>query len=433
MWRVIIFIALGMSCFSSVFAQYDLINYSESDIQSAHLRPAFVPDSTFTIVLPGLAYSISQNGPKLGNIVTKNSAGNNFIDVSALTSELKTNNSIRGTFDRPMGNLYFKKWGMVVSAGYGWRSDGQINYNKELGEMYAYGNAYFIDKEVEISPSFSLQSFHEFSLGLAKSFDRFSFGVKGKFLSGVENISTDQASVKALTSGDIYQLYFNNDLVINSSRIIDYNSIDDINISTRGFSYKGFFGANYGFVFDAGLDVKLTDRLNVSLSVLDIGSINWTSQPTNLTSKGESSYEGVDLITYLGDTTSIALEDSLKKVLDIVQTYEEFSTTLPLKIYLGANYQLNPTLRLGATVFYESLLDESSFALAVNGTKRFTKNIKIGAQYAYTKESPLNFGLTTALNLRGICFMASTDNIIGLLRPTKSGLANMRLSLAYKI
>ena len=74
--------------------------------------------------------------------------------------------------------------------------DGQINYNKELGEMYAYGNAYFIDQEVEISPSFSLQSFHEFSLGLAKSFDRFSFGVKGKFLSGVENISTDQASVK---------------------------------------------------------------------------------------------------------------------------------------------------------------------------------------------------------------------------------------------
>ena len=433
MGRIIISVIMGLFSLTAVYSQHDLINYLESDIQSAHIKPAFIPDSTLTIVFPGFGYSISQNGPKLGNIITQNASGNNIVDVTALTSDLKDNNSLRGTFSRPMGDLYFKKGGFVVSAGYGWRFDGQLNYNKTLGEMYAFGNARFIDEEVEVSPSFSMQSFHEFKLGLAKSFNRFSFGVKGKFLSGVENISTDQASVKVLTSGDIYQLSFNNDLVINSSRIIDYTAIDDIDITTRGFSYSNFYSANYGMVFDVGLDAQLSDRLGVSLSVLDIGSINWDFQTSNLTSKGESEYEGVDLINYIGDTTSIALEDSLRTVLDIVETNESFTTALPMKLYFGTNYQIDSTLRLGALLFYESLWESSSYAIAVNGTKTFGNNIKIGAQYAYTKESPLNLGLSTSINLRGICIMAASDNIIGLFTPTKSGLSNVRLKMALKI
>ncbi len=433
MRRLIFLISIGLFISSRAFAQYDLINYFESDVQSAHLKPAYIPDSTLTIVLPGIGYSIAQKGPKLGNIIVSNNEGNNIVDIDALTANLESNNSIRGTYDRPMGNLYFKKWGMVASAGYGWRSDGQLNYNQALGELYAYGNGNFIGQEIEVAPSFSLQSYHEFSLGLAKSFNRFSFGVKGRFLSGVENISADQGNVKVFTSDDIYQLRLNTDLVVNSSRVIDYTSIDDIDISTRGFSYSNFFAANYGFVFDAGLNIKMTERLNLSLSVLDVGSINWDFRTSNLTSSGESTYEGVDLISYIGDTTSIALEDSLKKILDIVETNDSYSTSLPLKIYLGADFQMNASTRVGATFFYESLLEESSIAFAINGTKQFSGSFRLGAQYAYTKESPLNLGLSTALNWRGICIMASSDNVIGLFTPTKYGLSNMRLALAFKI
>ncbi len=432
--RIYIILAFVIFFQANLTAQYDFINLNRfDDFQSAHLNPAYAPDSNLVIVLPGLAFNFAHTGPTLGDLIAQNSSGDNIIDIDQMLANLDPENHIRANFEWNLGNIYYQLGGLGISAGYKWKFDGQMTYGKEMAELYAYGNSRFIGEEVQVAPSFGLSSYHEFNLGLSKSFGKVSTGVRGRFISGVEDISTEKSDIKLFTSDDIYQMTLTNDLRINSSRIVDYTDIDDIDINTRGYSYRSFFSANHGLIFDFGIQAQLTDRLNVQASVLDLGKINWNSRVSNLNSQGTFSFEGIDLKDYIGDTTSIALEDSLREIFVIDETYDDYSTNLPAKYLLGMSYDVNPGLRIGGVFFYEKLRDRSVTALALNVYKDIGSMFNVGAQYAYLEESPFALGLSASMNLKFLQFRFVTDNVTPIFKPESAKFTNMRIQLALRI
>ncbi len=423
----IIFFLL-FTCLSQ--AQYDLIHLNQfDDYSSAHLNPSYIPDSNFVLVLPGIALNFAQKGPTLEKIIRQNSSGNNFVDTDALTNNLEPINSIRGGFEYDIASVFLKVSDWCISGSYRWKFDGLLNYNESLAKLYANGNAQFIGETVEVGPEFLLNAYHDFSFGIAKDIGKLDFGVKAHVISGVENIHSEKSNIDLYTSDDIYQLTIGTDLLINSSRLIDYNDIDDIEFNSRGYSYKGFFSGNIGFSLDVGLGIDLTDKVRVQASALDIGSINWDTRVTNLSSQESITYEGIDLNEYIGDTTSIAFEDSLRSLLEIAEANESYSLALPGKYILGMSYDLNKSLRIGAIAFYEAHPLQNRLALALNGYKSIGA-LQVGAQYAYTEESAFNLGLSLGANISMFRIRFNTDNVIGVFNPDASPFTNMRISLA---
>ena len=109
---------------------------------------------------------------------------------------------------------------------------------------------------------------------------------------------------------------------------------------------------NLGLGLDFGATYEVSDRLMVSAAITDIGYIKWKRDVTNLKTKNQFEFSGLNMLDVLNGTKTFEevgneMLDSLKNSFTVTDSNNQFTTWLPVGITLGGSYKLTRSFNVG--------------------------------------------------------------------------------------
>lgn len=423
---------------TGLFAQQEIgLHFMHHLWQANKTNPAIVPEANLVIGLPGIRNNLFFTGPAYDDIVFKNEADRSVIDIDRAIAFLQPENLIRDDLELETISFAFKIHGLTFSFSHAIKYSVFLQYPKTLPQLIWQGNAQFIGETVSLNNDLELTGYNEYAFGAAyKIGGKLTLGAKAKFLNGIGNVSTDRAHRRAslFTDPDIFQLTLDADYRLNSSGALDYESFRDFHLD---FNYdpastQNLFTQNKGFAVDLGLRLEI-GKFDISVSMLDLGSIDWKADVRNYIADGTFKYDGLDFSQALtGQSVNFdeAL-DTLEQIFQVTEINTGYSTGLPAKVYVSATYQLNKNWEIGGLFFTESYRGKTFPAVALSANVDLIPEIiSLGATYAILHDDSFdNIGLNAVVKLGPVQFFGTTDNIISAFQPGNKQNFSVRLGL----
>lgn len=413
----------------SLQAQQDLsIHMLDSVYARTAVNPAYRFNNKFVVNLLNVSSGSYTNGISIGDILIENGGLNQF-QLKEGIDNINDENYISGE-----GSLHVLGLGLTVGkwqflVGYNYNLTGGASYTKDLYQLAANGNAPYVGETLDVGMGLLLQGYHDLHLGASYKMNNITVGGRIKFLSGISDISTENSQLQLTTDDEIYQLTVASDYQLNTTGLVDYNGVDSIDFDGDSFGAGNFLGPNKGIGIDLGIDWAVTPKLNISASVLDLGSINWSDDVVNYTSEKTNSFEGVDILDYIDDDEEVVLEDSLYNLLDFDESNNSYSTSLGAKFHISARYMLSPKLTLGANYYKVSNHISSRYMLAANAQYKALSWLSFGGGLATTSNSSILVPFNTMLHLGPVSMYMSSDNIMSAFSIKSGKVSQLRLGL----
>ncbi len=418
---------------SGLWAQQELNTHFMRGLwQSTYTNPALLPEAKLTIALPGIYNDLYFSDITYNDIVTTDDNGETFVDLRGIADRLSDQNFLREVPVLNAIGIGVRTENLFFSLSYALRGQAYLKYPRELIALLTEGNAQFIGQEVEIGPDFQVTAFNELSLGFGVQLNRMlTVGGRLKLMNGIADLSTERDRIGLLTDADVYQLNLRGDFLVNSSGFLQYDGFSDIDLSPdldNGIT-DSFFDRNISVGLDLGAHLRL-GKLDVALSVLDIGQLNWDEGVENYRYNGDYEYDGIDIENILLENEfGISVSDTLQDIFQAEVTNRSYKTGLGTRMYLSSTYQLTKTWRAGAVLFAENFRGEWFHSLGLNIQGRPNQFIEFGLLYAYRDERFDNVGLNLGLKLGPVQIIGATDNLLSAIDVGNANSANFRVGL----
>lgn len=258
--------------------------------------------------------------------------------------------------------------------------------------------------------------YREFALGYSRRINEYySIGVRTKLLFGKLNLYTKELDIGINTNEEDFRwtVYSNANINASFPIIIQQDNSGNITgVSLASISpIELFFNrSNPGFAIDLGGILKINENLSAYASIVDLGFIRWRSNVQNINQDGEFTFSGFTNLLNLGETNFSELLDSLYNEFLVDVGHLNYTSFLPLQIYLGSSYQLLPKLTVGAlnrNMIYNKKIFPS---LTLTLNYQLFKFSKIALGYSIINRSFNNIGLTWYIGSKGLQFYVSQDN-----------------------
>ena len=437
MYRKLLFLIITIFTFQGLYAQQELgLHMMRSLGQAGKTNPAIAPKEKLFIGIPGAAFNYYHTAGAINDLLKKEN-GQNILDLDELIVQADPENDLNIDLELETIRLHYRLGKVSLSFNHAIKSNTFIHYPKTLPQLFWQGNGQFVGQEVNFGPEQQSSAYNEFGLGVALDLGKLSIGGRAKFLSGIGDVSTDREQASLHTSDDIYQLRLQTDYNINTSTFaptflfdslgtvgVEY-SFDDI------LSFNDIFTSNTGYAFDLGLTYQLTEKLELAVSVIDLGQITWNDKVTQYRSTGSFEYDGLDISNIFQDDELDfgGTLDTLEQIFDFKESSNDYTTKLAGKVYASATYQLNDRWELGGMYYSEHFRGRTNVAAAVSANTRIGKFVQLGASYAMRNESFANVGLNVIATVGTFQLYAVTDNVIGMISPYDSENVNGRIGL----
>jgi Family of unknown function (DUF5723) len=442
MKSLIIIISALLAGACPLVAQQELMLSQMSKVgQVNHTNPSFFPEGKrFVIGLPAFSVDAAHSGTVSYNDFFKEVAGKKVFDFGQAIAKLEPENTVTYQQRIETVSLGFRlpgKGKTALYAGHAIRLNSSLTYPKELMQLLWNGNAQFIGETIQIAPSTNTFDWHEVSVGLSRDLGKkIRLGAKVKYLAGISSLKTDQSAQSAsiYTNPDIYQLRINTDYGFHS-----YGTVSAID--TNGYGFKvitnelgnQFQTKNAGVAFDLGITLRLTDKLTISASALDIGGqIKW-KEAKYFRSKGTFEYDGVTIVGsgIINGSDSLDFSTKLDTLNDIFQfqkTDDAFESTLPARYYVTAGFDLTKRIRVGASLYYEDNT-ESNSALGVSVQWQPVKLLAVGAMYSTNARKASSLGFQVTVSPGPVQLFFASDNLLNAFTPYSTSNVNFRTGL----
>lgn len=402
-----------------VNAQSDLGLYGLRVIpQSNFNNPAFIPDGRLIIGIP-LISSISNttysSSFSFNDIfVDKEGSDSLFLNLSSLISKSSENNFVTEYFENDLLYLGFKIKRSYLNIGIRNRMFSRAMYSKDLVKLLWDGNGNYVNEELNLSSTYvNHDHFISYYAGFGFMIgENVSLGVRANLNQGLSSIQTsnNQLIIETATHDQsVFSLKAKTGFTVNTSGLLRDSTENEITPTEYVFNFK-----NIGFSVDFGADFKVSERVSLSFSVLDLGFINWKSELKSY----ENSSDSVEFTGIYADINSTedlfqAYADSLVELIDINEFEQEFKTQLPTRIFAGLEYySLDRSNRLSFVFSGIFLKDNFSPSFSVGYDKTVSKHFTFKVNYSYLKYAPLNLGAGLVFNFKPIQFYFLTDNIL---------------------
>ncbi|MEA3317275.1 MAG: DUF5723 family protein, partial [Bacteroidota bacterium] len=181
----------------------------------------------------------------------------------------------------------------------------------------------------------------------------------------------------------------------------DFVGFEDLDTDIDNLLDIALDHSNPGFAIDLGATYKPIDKVQVSMSIIDLGYIKWSDGLTNLDLDGEFNFTGIDLSSELDeDDDSDPMElltDSIENSFTLSDTQESYTTPLGAKIYIGGSYYLTPKVNFSLLTkfrFYEKKLYK---ALTVSANTRPIRGLSTSISYSIMNGNYTNLGFGLVL------------------------------------
>ena len=402
----------------------------ENQFNSSAYNPAFLTsDAQFTFsIFPLAGTNLGFNNQKeIQSLVSKLTSGLNndteYIDILKDMVKQPTFNQklesdlLSFTYRSPLGFMNFRiRENVAFSASV----KGPVSEFMILPEVQSVvvGQPQDIPIQFihyrEYSLAYSLPPVHRrLSAGIRA---KLYFG-KGVFSSTISGSIQNQSGTYLLKTGGKGYMSMPEDSVTNS-----YGSTN----SLPSFSSIGNYlmnSGNPGIGVDLGIKYKITPKVSVSLSIIDLGKISWK---TNLNSKifdGEYSFKdtsithridnGLEIISKTSD--SVSFTNSFSNVFKLSYVRTRFSTPLPVTFFTGLNYQVSPTIKISLVDRYIRLKNMNHNSFSVSANFDITPQLTVNTGYSIIGDAYNNVPLAILLNRNFGQIYVGTDNVLAFL------------------
>ncbi len=417
----------------TIKAQTSNVVYFMNLPQNHYLNPALRPVTRFYIGLPvfsGVSLSVGNNFLQLTDILTPGlkadsifSFQNPAFNLKSLASKLNRNNTISAEGNAQVLGLGFPVGGTFsVMIDISDRFTSQINFPRQLLDLYLTGGSGLMNQTIDISRiNTKGQFFREYGAGFSgEPVHNLRIGAKFKLLSGIGSLSFDDQT---------FTLKINNDLsqTINANAILETAGREELNKlfnnnsssgSSNGFvhNYIGIPFSNPGFSVDFGAEYTIADLINVSLSVKDLGFINWKSGLNAWKAEGSFTLPGITFDQVQKGSFSVenmftSLTDSIQSSFKRVESPQSFRTYLPTDLIAGASINPAKFFSLGVLSVSRFYMGSMSESVTLSANTHLGNVFSGSLAYTISNNSYNNLGLGLAVTAGVVQFYFVADKI----------------------
>jgi hypothetical protein len=412
-------------------AQFNLGMHQFTGVpQSTYTNPGLLPQSRFFIALPSVYVNYWNPTFVLDDII-KEVGDKSMLDFSKLYNEKPG-----GTFgfnieqQAELFHLGFRiKKKNFISLGVYQGLQTGIRLPVDLLRLVQEGttSTYFQDNPISLDNiDINIQSYVAYHLGFGREInEKLSVGGRVKFINGLIATNTEYARGK---------IYWDSDSVRVTS---------DLRYNTAGFARLdqslGIFGSdsvkslaprvlnvnewvpssgNTGLAFDFGFTYKPIEKLVLSFSATDLGSINWTqSLRSYVSEENEFTYRGGQITVGEEDGAGPfdGITDSLLSGLNIQEAAgKAFTTRMNSRYIISASYELLPNTFVGGIYSRNRYFNESFDAFTAFAQFKIWNVLFLRGNYTIAAGAFDNLGGALAIKLGPLQVYTVADNLLAL-------------------
>jgi hypothetical protein len=455
----IVILGLMIMCLVSIVSAQEstTLHFMKGMPQSNYLNPALHNDSSKLVIgIPGMsgAYYDFNSVFAVDDIMHKGTgalADSLVLDLDKFQGSLSSSNTVQQHFSMPILYLGFRNKNSFFSFGVAEKALAMVSFDKGIVDFLIEGNAEYMGKTQDLG-NLDMDAFQyrEYALGYSNQLlkNKLTIGLKAKLLFGKFALKTEQMHLTVETASDGSYLNLNSAMKINLSAPVnvEYDSENNFTgFNSDDTSTKDYLmeGDNKGLAFDLGAVYKLTPKLTLSGSVIDMGKISFTNKTVNLNHVSTYKWEGVDFSNSIdkGSSDYVNPSDLLKNEFEKLKdsfraaksefSSEAFDMTVPTKIYLGGTYDLNKQLNFGILdrIFMYDGSSQNTLTLSANAM--FLNFLSLTGSYSFVGNTSNNLGLGIGIRTGFLQIYAVSDNVIAVLDPSKVEFANARVGVSF--
>ncbi len=353
------------------FAQHEMTLFHMNNVfQASYVNPTLIPEQKVSIGLPGISslYSSAYFSPFVGkdiDVIKTNDSTYRLSLDRAIAKMAKNNNYLNSSTSVDLFSLRFKVRNVYLSLSASNVTNIRFNFPKDLFSLAWYGNAQYIGGEVNLDNlGISAMQYNEYALGITRGKDggKFRYGVRLKFLQGLNNFYTSKSDGSIAIDNAFYTHTLSANMQAYSASVIPYDSsnIDYVK------AIKNF--ENIGYGADLGISYMPNKKWAFTGAVNNLGSITWKTNAKSYAINGTYEFQGINLDS-LVNNGELALDsylDSLSKKFNLKeQNTSKYRTALTPSVYLSVSYSLGRNTKIaltGYSEFYHGLRPAGSVA-----------------------------------------------------------------------
>lgn len=408
--------------------------------QASYINPAILPaysTSFGTPVLSGIGLNLQFQGLTARNVVQSMDTG--YLSIPKLFGKINENQlSINLAFNYEIFHYRFRSKNWYYGVNLNVRSVNNIALAKDMIGLVANGNDYYAGRNIDFSSTnVSSMTFNELGFSMARNLNRFNIGFRAKLYQGVSMIQTDDLTLKIQQpespTGEVKATL--SGIVRTSGAPLLTDSIngrkrtkDEEDINSDGLSSL----KNLGTGIDLGFTYDVNNRLTVGASLIDFGFIKWTNQTyTYEVKNGNISFDGLNDDQIRDDSTLTDELDSLTQLITPTSGSKGFTTFLPWRYFISANYKLNQRNTLGAIIQGRYVLGKIQQAYTLSYSRKFGDNFDLTANYSIIGKSYSNIGLGWAVKWGVVQWYMVHDNILAYIQPSTANVVSVRMGINF--
>lgn len=429
---------LGVAVFSNTYAQSGLTLYNFNAVpQSLHMNPGYDQQSRLWIALPvisGIYVGYHNSAFTPFDLLESGTDVNQNLDNIINNLEDNSQLAIRNEIDL-LGVGFRTKVGFFT-VGARLTNEYVTDYPKDLMRFARFGNSAPDLREANLSDwDFELVSRYDYYVGWQKKFleDKLSVGIRAKYIFGMANAYAERTNVSIVTQDDS-KLILETDMLIRTAAAADLVTDDPSRAFEAIDVTSTLFPDNQGIAVDIGGTYDITEKIQVSASVLDIGSITWNANNKDLISNGVFEFEGADADLAaddpLGENFFDDLQDSLFKAFefDTVQG-SSYTRRLASRMFIGGTYSFNEKHSVGllmqARFFNGEMFNNYSF----NYVGRVSRAFQYTVSYSIVNNTFNNIGAGISTRLGPVQLYLVSDNVFHMVFPSNLQTTNLRFGI----
>lgn len=431
-------IVVGSVFNSALYSQKIFTLYGLNDApQAMNLNPGFKTKHRIYISLPsGMQhFGVNNTGFRLNDALEKRADDSLVINPALAVNKMAEVNNINIESYNEIFAFGIRLGKNYISFNATNRFNARFTYPKELFQFAVEGNGTRLNERIALDGlRIDALSYIEYALGFNRTLtDKFTVGGKLKLLSGIANINTKRSELGLFTDSTSYSITIDGAAEVRTSNVAHlYDSnYARVNMVSSAFNFR-----NTGVAIDLGAHYQLNDKLSITASLLDLGTIRWKSSIANYqTNEFNYTFKGVDFNKVITDSLSLAegFSDTLKEVFRQEINTDNYSTALMTRFYIGGNFQLNKFVGAGALLYNEIFANKFSSAISVNGNVKVKNWIKATVNYTIVGRSANNIGVGFILKGGPTQFTFMTDNINAAINPAKAKYAQFLFGVSIVI
>jgi hypothetical protein len=324
-----------------------------------------------------------------------------------------------------------------------------MNFNKGFFTFFTEGNAADYTSIQEGSLGLNLTTFSEISLAHSRRIsDRLWIGVNLKMLQGIYNLTTQHFNL------EMQGVDFENYIEVSSKAKIllsapveftydEYQFINDANFYTSNIGTGDILmpQGNPGFAVDFGFVYKITNKIVLSASVVDLGNIQWKKDVRTLNQESTYRYNPADLSNsyseelknYVSPSNVFdSVKENFRQSFKIIETDISYSQSLPYQLYLGAKYNLTDKLNIGFVFSQQSFRQFNQQLCSTSINSRLYKKISLSGSFI-VEENDIFFGFAGNAIVGPMQLSISANNISGIVNPSNVYSTIVQLGLKLRL